>query len=107
MNKFLICFKKIKKLLSGHLELLFWLSALALLFFMEHEPDTPSMCFFRWFGINSCPGCGLGHSINSALHLHFVQSFKEHPLGIIAIFIILNRAKQLFIIPKPKLQYDK
>ncbi len=91
---------KIKKYWQQYFELLFWASALLLLFFMRVNTEAPTLCIFRWLGINQCPGCGLGHSINAVLHLHFSASFKYHPMGIFAVIIILNRIKQLSFKPK-------
>lgn len=77
-----------------HIEVIFWLAAMVLLFFMSTEPGT-SLCMFRFIGFSHCPGCGLGHAIHYALHLQFVKSFHEHFFGIPAMLIILNRIKQL------------
>jgi len=62
----------------------------------------PSLCIFKLAGIDRCPGCGLGHSINAALHLDFARSLKLHPFGIIAIFILLHRIIKLFLISNQK-----
>jgi hypothetical protein len=86
---------KLKQYRQQYFELLFWITALVLLFFMRVNTETPTLCIFRWLNINHCPGCGLGHSINAVLHLHFAASLKYHPLGILAVIIILNRIKQL------------
>lgn len=86
--------------LTRHIELLFWMAAVLLLFFMNTEAGFDSFCFFNWMGIGFCPGCGIGHAIHSALHLQFITSFREHPLGIFAIIIIFNRIKQLSFPPK-------
>lgn len=83
-----------------YFELLFWITALVLLFFMEVNPSAPTLCIFRWLNIGHCPGCGLGHAIHYALHLQVGISFQQHPLGIAAVLIILNRIKQLFLQPK-------
>ena len=90
----------LKKWLFKHIELCFWITAMVLLFFMNAESDTDSLCFFHWLGIDWCPGCGIGHSIHSTLHLQFTRSLQQHPLGIVAVFIILNRIKQLSFPPK-------
>src|SRR5690349_10704652 len=64
-----------------------WLAALCLLFFMN--TDGPSLCLFRWMGYQSCPGCGLGHSMHEALHGEWRNSIKNHVLGIPAIILLL------------------
>ncbi len=84
-----------------YFEWLCWVAALVLLFFMGGNTAAGPLCFFKWAGISWCPGCGIGHAINSALHLHLGISFKQHPLGIPAVFIMLHRIKQLSFKPKP------
>ena len=83
-----------KTRLLKNIELLFWMIALVLLFFMNTESNY-SFCFFRWIGFSWCPGCGIGHSIHSALHFQLATSLQQHPLGIVAVFVIFNRIKQL------------
>ena len=83
-----------------YFEWLFWTTALVLLFMMHPDIETPTLCIFRWLNINHCPGCGLGHSMHYAMHLQFAASFKHHPMGIVAVLIILNRIKQLSFKPK-------
>lgn len=86
-----------------------WLLALLLLAFMSPGLDEPSLCAFRWLGIESCPGCGLGHSISAAFHGQIAASFDFHPLGIFAIFILSIRSftvfKDYFHYQKQKTQY--
>ncbi len=83
-----------------YFELLFWITALVLLFFMEVNLLAPTLCVFRWLNIGHCPGCGIGHAIHYALHLQLSISFQQHPLGIAAVLIILNRIKELSLKPK-------
>lgn len=78
-----------------HLELLFLLTALCLLFFLPVEKKETSLCLFSLLGIGQCPGCGLGHSIYYALHLKLAVSFQHHPFGIFAVLVIFIRIKQL------------
>jgi hypothetical protein len=73
-----------------------WLLVLILLAFMAPDNSGPSLCVFHHLGIDSCPGCGLGHSISSALHGHFEESFRWHPLGIIAIVVLVLRIVNVF-----------
>lgn len=80
--------------LQKHFELLFWVAALLLLFFMNMGNEN-SLCFFRWIGLGWCPGDGIGHSMQSALHFQLGKSFQQHPLGIVGVMIIFNRIKQL------------
>ena len=95
---------QLKKYWQRYFEWFFWITALALLFFMQADTPSPTLCIFRWLNIDHCPGCGLGHSIHYALHGQFAASFKYHPMGIAAVLIILNRIKQLSFKPKYAIQ---
>lgn len=79
----------------SHAELVFWLAALTLLFFLPESKDAVSLCPLRLFGFGRCPGCGIGHSIHYALRLHPALSFAAHPLGIFGVIVIFSRIKQL------------
>ena len=87
-------------------EWMFWSIALFILFFMD-EMSGSSLCFFHWLGLEQCPGCGIGHSIQAALHLRFAQSIQFHPFGILAVFIILNRIRHLILKSKQTESWPK
>jgi len=91
----------IKKYWQQYFEITFWATALLLIYFMNADTTLQSLCLFKFAGIQHCPGCGLGHAINKALHCKFAASFQQHPLGIAAVIIILNRIKQLSFKHKP------
>jgi hypothetical protein len=55
-----------------------------------------SFCLFKNLGISFCPGCGLGRSISLLLHGQVLQSIHAHPLGIIALPILMHRIVVLF-----------
>jgi hypothetical protein len=75
-----------------YFELSVWVIALTLLAFMNPATDAHfSLCVFKWMGFSFCPGCGLGHSISWLFHGDIEQSFREHPLGIAAVMILLHR----------------
>ncbi|WP_133475126.1 DUF2752 domain-containing protein [Sediminibacterium goheungense] len=76
-------------------ELIFWVSALLLLYFLPGYKDGQSLCISTLLKLGKCPGCGIGHSIHDALHFRFSNSFQQHPLGIFAIIIIFIRIKQI------------
>ena len=81
-----------------------WIMALLVLYFMDASKDF-SFCIFKLMGFQSCPGCGMGHSIHHALHLHFQQSLNDHILGIPAtIFILYYIAKPFLPIKKQNKQ---
>jgi hypothetical protein len=77
------------------MELLFWLLALVILFFLPEGGGGFSFCPFSLAGFKYCPGCGIGHAIHYALRLNFHDSFFSHPMGIPAVIIIFIRLKQL------------
>ena len=89
------------KRFNKHFELVFWVSALILLFFMNPQDNEHSLCLFHWLGFDWCPGCGIGHAIHAALHFQFINSFQQHPMGIVALIIIINRIKHLSFKFKP------
>ncbi len=87
---------KAGKFFKYNLEAIVWLLALVSLAFMSPDNTGTSLCIFHHLGIDSCPGCGLGHSISSALHGDFKQSMDYHPLGILAIVVLLIRILSVF-----------
>lgn len=93
MNTYFI--NQLKYYWQKYFECIFWITALVVLFFMKADTNAPSLCIFKWIHLTYCPGCGLGHAIHFALHFQFAASFQNHPMGIVAVLIILNRIKQL------------
>ena len=84
------------KFRQKYFELTAWATAILLLALMDPASDTHySFCFFKFIGIQFCPGCGLGHSISYLFHGDFKQSFNSHPLGIFAVVVIFHRMYQL------------
>lgn len=81
--------------IASNAELVFWLAALTLLFFLPESKDAVSLCPLNLLGFGRCPGCGIGHSIHYALRLHPILSFSAHPLGIFGVIVIFSRIKQL------------
>ncbi|MFC2124273.1 DUF2752 domain-containing protein [Bacteroidota bacterium] len=74
------------------LEAAIWIAALGLLIFNDPGNTlTSSICPFHNIGLDFCPGCGLGTSISYAFRGQFEASFGSHPLGIIAILILISR----------------
>jgi hypothetical protein len=91
--------RKYSSLAFAHFELIVWITAIIVLFFLPETPG-PSLCVFKAIGFNRCPGCGIGHSMHDALHFQFSASWNHHPMGILAVLIIFMRIKQL--IPNKK-----
>ncbi|WP_143961053.1 DUF2752 domain-containing protein [Litoribacter populi] len=74
------------------LELLFWVSALILIWYLEPAGDSHfSLCPLDMMGATWCPGCGLGRAMNLLMHGEWIASFKIHPLAGFAFVVILLR----------------
>nr|WP_319401579.1 DUF2752 domain-containing protein [uncultured Carboxylicivirga sp.] len=92
---------------KNHLEAYFWILALIALAFTNPEADSHySLCLFKNLGLHFCPGCGLGHSIAYFFKGRFIESWHAHPLGSLAIIILLIRTYKL-LKPDIKLQTYK
>jgi len=84
------------KYFSKYFEITAWISALTLLAFMNPSTDAHySFCIFKFMGISYCPGCGLGHSISYLFHGNLKASLDAHPLGIVAVPVIITRIYKL------------
>jgi len=77
------------------LELIFWVSALVVLFFGNPEAHHLTLCPLALVGFDWCPGCGLGRSITLLLHGRLEASVAMHWLGIPATLVIVYRIYQL------------
>lgn len=91
--------KQFFNLCWNNLELIIWVFALFYLFFISPEASHFSLCPIKNLGFSFCPGCGLGHSAHHAMHLNFETSFSQHPLGAIAVLIIIFRIFKLIFQP--------
>jgi hypothetical protein len=81
-----------KKHIAPYFELSVWIAGL--LFLAAINPASEShytLCVFKWAGFSFCPGCGLGHSVSWLFHGDIQQSFKAHPLGTVALVVLLFR----------------
>ncbi len=85
--------KKIYILLKCvNLEALIWTAGLLFLAFMQFGSGNHfTVCPIKNLGFDFCPGCGLGYSIHYLFHLDIKSSFAAHPLGIIALPLLLHR----------------
>lgn len=73
-------------------ESVIWLAVLVVLYFMEE--GGPSLCLFKWVGLSSCPGCGLGHAIHEALHFQWRASWEAHIMGVpvtVALLLLIGK----------------
>jgi len=86
MNRFKTFFKILEW------EALFWVAGLVFLLFLNpYQSQQFTFCPIHNLGLEFCPGCGLGRSISFFYSGDISNSFKSHPLGIIAFFIIFFR----------------
>jgi hypothetical protein len=84
------------KYFKKYFEITVWITALTLLALMNPSTDTHySFCVFKFIGIHYCPGCGLGHSISYLFHGNLRASFVAHPLGAVAVVVIIARIHKL------------
>ncbi|HNQ60593.1 MAG TPA: DUF2752 domain-containing protein [Bacteroidales bacterium] len=81
----------------SHLEGFIWIFALG---GMMISPVTSeqhfTFCPFYHLGFRHCPGCGIGRSMILALHGRIEESLMMHPLGLIAIIILIIRTIEIF-----------
>ncbi len=87
---------KNKILKRNNLEALIWIVGITFLALSDpHKESHYSLCLLKNSGMGFCPGCGLGHSIGFLFRGEILNSFKSHPLGIIAIIILSYRVFSL------------
>ena len=70
---------------------------------MSPSNTHSSLCPLSAAGLDFCPGCGLGHSVSYLARGNFEASFMAHPLGMIAVLILIWRIVQIF--RKPVMYY--
>ncbi|MFD1628902.1 DUF2752 domain-containing protein [Pseudopedobacter beijingensis] len=58
---------------------------------MKVTEEHISLCPIHQLGFSFCPGCGLGRSIHYLMHGQWSLSWKMHPLGFFAFFVIISR----------------
>jgi len=89
-----------------NMELMAWITALFVPFFIDPWASNHfSICFFKWIGIDWCPGCGLGKSIAFLYRGEWRLSFESHWLGAAATFLlayrVFNLLRKNFFLTKP------
>ncbi|MEG8946246.1 DUF2752 domain-containing protein [Rosettibacter firmus] len=90
ITKYLNAFNFIIKKIEW--EAIAWIMGFIFLMLINpYAEQTFTLCPLNNMGITYCPGCGLGRSISFIFHFDFSNSFKSHPLGLIALIIILHR----------------
>jgi hypothetical protein len=74
------------------LELVFWIGSLIAILMLEPQFENHlSLCPLNQLGLDWCPGCGLGRSMNLLAHGEFKASWSMHPLAILAYVVIFHR----------------
>jgi hypothetical protein len=76
-------------------EAFIWTAGLLYLAVFNFHISGFTICPIRLLGFGHCPGCGLGLSIHYLFRFSFIQSINAHPLGIIALPIIIFRIYSL------------
>lgn len=87
----------IKKAFFLHFEWIALLGMLLLATTLDPTSSAPSYCILKQLGSDFCPGCGLGRSMALASQGSYQASFQMHPLGIVAIPVLMFRVIQLLI----------
>lgn len=78
------------------LELIFWLGSLiGILLIDPYGADHFSLCPLDNFGLDWCPGCGLGRSMSLLIKGDLKASWSMHPLAMFAFAVIIYRIIQL------------
>jgi len=78
------------------LEAAIWIGALLYLAFVHTPGETHfTICPIKNLGFDFCPGCGLGNSIFLLFQGEIYNSFLSHPLGILAVTILIIRIIQI------------
>lgn len=75
-----------------------WSAALVYLaLFFNPAESHFTICPLSNFGVDDCPGCGLGRSISLFFSGKITQSFQTHILGIPAVLILIYRIISIVI----------
>lgn len=67
------------------------------LLFLGFNQSHFTICPLRLLGFEHCPGCGLGLSIHYLFSFSIKESFNTHPLGPVALLVIMHRIYSLQI----------
>lgn len=71
-----------------------WMAGLA--FLAISSPDgTWTVCPLHNLGLDFCPGCGLGRSVSLIFRGEWSAAWQMHPLGFVAIPMLLYRSFNL------------
>ncbi|MBX2965253.1 MAG: DUF2752 domain-containing protein [Cyclobacteriaceae bacterium] len=79
-------------------EAIMWTVALiALVFYQPGHQAHFTVCPLNNMGFDFCPGCGLGRSVAWLFKGEIIQSWRAHPLGIVAVIVLPYRIISLTI----------
>jgi hypothetical protein len=74
------------------LETAIWIGALLYLAILHSPAGTHFIiCPINNLGFDFCPGCGLGNSISLIFQGEIYNSFLSHPLGLLALTVLIIR----------------
>ncbi|MDN3204465.1 DUF2752 domain-containing protein [Algoriphagus sediminis] len=86
----------IQRLRQLPIELIFWVASIIAILLIDPDSSAHfSLCPLDNLGIEWCPGCGLGRSMNLLARGRFAESWAMHPIGLLAYVVILSRIWQL------------
>jgi hypothetical protein len=77
-------------------EAIIWIAALTALALTEPTLHHYTLCPIDNLGFSFCPGCGLGRSIALFFRGAWSDSFRMHPLGPVAVLLLLYRSISIF-----------
>lgn len=90
--------------LISHLEGFIWIFAIVSMMMSSVKSDQHfTFCPFYHLGFRHCLGCGIGRSMILALDGRIEESLIMHPLGLIAILVLIIRTIEIF---SPKLYHS-
>jgi hypothetical protein len=87
---------QLKKIFFLHFEWFVLAAGLFAMALLNPVSDSASLCVFRAFGFEFCPGCGLGRSVAYVFRGDIIASLQMHPAGIPAVFVIAGRIGSIF-----------
>ncbi len=74
-----------------------WIWTAGLVFLaLNDSSGSWSVCPLHNFGIDFCPGCGLGRSVSHLFHGEWAAAWSVHPLGYAAVPVLAVRSYTLF-----------
>src|SRR5690625_2855541 len=80
-----------------HFERVALLTILLLATTLDPTSSEPSCCLIKQLASQLCPGCALGRCRALAAQDSFHASIQMHPMGVVAIPVLLFRIIQLLI----------